>query len=210
MKKLLFLFASLSLVVVSLTAQPKNQMLDKLVDIGITNGEVSVSDVEMLFPELVSKSYVIEHAGTKRAAQTVEVKTLNHEKLLMLVVNAVKSQSALNISDESSLLSSVKSGEIEFREVTTSVTKTAFEKGVSPKVAPRMITTSENATRVQTDLAKLEAQFPELVKSVYAMESRAKQSPRMTESKTLDAAKATAMLLESLKAEVKKNSVAGL
>lgn len=74
-------------------------MLDKLVDIGITNGEVSVSDVEMLFPELISKSYVIEHAGTKRAAQTVEVKTLNHEKLLMLVVNAVKSQVALNISN---------------------------------------------------------------------------------------------------------------
>ena len=210
MKKLLFLFATLALVIAPLTAQPKNQMLDKLVNIGITNGEVSVSDVEMLFPELISKSYVIEHAGTKRAAQTVEVKTLNHEKLLMLVVNAVKSQSSLNISDESSLLSSVKSGEIEFREVTTAVTKTAFEKGVSPKVAPRMITTSENATRVQTDLTKLEAQFPELVKSVYAMESRAKQSPRMTESKTLDAAKATAMLLESLKAEVKKNSVAGL
>jgi hypothetical protein len=210
MKKILFLFASLALIIAPLTAQSKNETLDKLVNIGIINGEVSVSDVEMLFPELVSKSYVIENTGTKRAAQTAEVKMLNHEKLLMLVVNTVKSHNALMISDESSLLSSVKSGEIEFREVTTSVTKTAFEKGVSPKVAPRMITTSENVTRVQTDLAKLEAQFPELVKSVYAMESRAKQSPIMTESKVLDVAKATAILLESLKAEVKKNSVAGL
>jgi len=32
----------------------------------------------------------------------------------------------------------------------------------------------------------------------------------MTESKVLNAEKATAMLLEALKAEVKKNSVAGL
>ncbi|MFQ3599509.1 MAG: hypothetical protein SNJ55_05345 [Chloroherpetonaceae bacterium] len=210
MKKLLFLFASLTLTLAPLNAQPKNETLDKLVNIGVTNGEVSVSDVEMLFPEWVSKTYTIENAGTKRAPQTVQVKTVNHEKLLMLIVNAVKSHNALRISDEASLLSSVKRGEIDFREVTASVTKTEFEKGVSPKSAPRMKTTSESATRVQTDLAKLEARFPELVKPVYAMESRTKQSPVMTESKVLDVAKATTTLLESLKAEVKKQSVAEL
>jgi hypothetical protein len=85
-----------------------------------------------------------------------------------------------------------------------------FEKNVSPKSAPRMISTSESITRVQTDLAKLEARFPELVKPMYAMESRVKQSPIMTESKVLNTEKATVMLLEALKVEVKKNSVAGL
>jgi hypothetical protein len=122
----------------------------------------------------------------------------------------VKSQPALTISDEASLLSSIKRGDVEFREVTSTAMKTEFEKSVSPKSAPRMISTTESKTRVQTDLAKLEARFPELVKSTYAMQDRAKQSPIMTESKVLNAEKATAMLLEALKAEVKKNSVAGL
>lgn len=210
MKKLLFLFASLVLTLAPLNAQLKNETLDKLVNIGVTNGEVNVSDVETLFPELVATTYALKDAGSKRAAQTVEVKTVNHEKLLMLIVNAVKSQSALSISDESSLLSSLKRGEIDFREVKASVTKTELEKSVSPKSAPRMKTTSESVTRIQTDLAKLEARFPELVKSIYTMESRAKKSPIMAESKVLDVAKATSMLIESLKAEVKRNSVAGL
>ncbi len=210
MKKLLFLFASLALTLAPLNAQPKSEMLDKLINIGVTNGEVNVSDVEMLFPELVSTTYALESAGTKRAPQTVGVKTVNHEKLLMMIVDAVKSHNALTISDEASLLSSVKRGEIEFREVKASVTKTEFENGVSPKSAPRMKTTSESVMRVQTDLSKLQSQFPELVKPVYAMESRTKQSPVMTESKVLDAAKVTAVLLDALKAEVKRNSVAGL
>jgi hypothetical protein len=210
MKKLLALFATIALIIAPITAQPKNEMLDKLVNIGITNGEVNVSDVETLFPELISKTYVLETVGTKRSAQTREVKAINHEKLLMMIVNAVKSQPALTISDEASLLSSVKRGDVEFREVTSTAMKTEFEKSVSPKSAPRMISTTESKTRVQTDLAKLEARFPELVKSTYAMQDRAKQSPIMTESKVLNAEKATAMLLEALKAEVKKNSVAGL
>jgi hypothetical protein len=210
MKKLLALFATIALIIAPITAQPKNETLDKLVNIGITNGEVNVSDVETLFPELISKTYVLETVGTKRSAQTKEVKAINHEKLLMMIVNAVKSQPALTISDEASLLSSVKRGDVEFREVTSTATKTEFEKSVSPKSAPRMISTTESKTRVQTDLAKLEARFPELVKSTYAMQDRAKQSPIMTESKVLNAEKATAMLLEALKAEVKKNSVAGL
>ena len=210
MKKLLALFATIALIIAPVTAQPKNETLDKLVNIGITNGEVNVSDVETLFPELISKTYVLETVGTKRSAQTKEVKAINHEKLLMMIVNAVKSQPALTISDEASLLSSVKRGDVEFREVTSTAMKTEFEKSVSPKSAPRMISTTESKTRVQTDLAKLEARFPELVKSTYAMQDRAKQSPIMTESKVLNAEKATAMLLEALKAEVKKNSVAGL
>jgi hypothetical protein len=210
MKKLLALFATIALIIAPITAQPKNETLDKLVNIGITNGEVNVSDVETLFPELISKTYVLETVGTKRSAQTKEVKAINHEKLLMMIVNAVKSQPALTISDEASLLSSVKRGDVEFREVTSTAMKTEFEKSVSPKSAPRMISTTESKTRVQTDLAKLEARFPELVKSTYAMQDRAKQSPIMTESKVLNAEKATAMLLEALKAEVKKNSVAGL
>jgi hypothetical protein len=210
MKKLLALFATIALIIAPITAQPKNETLDKLVNIGITNGEVNVSDVETLFPELVSKTYVIETLGAKRATQTREVKAINHEKLLMMIVNAVKSQPALTISDEASLLSSIKRSDVEFREVTSTAMKTEFEKSVSPKSAPRMISTTESKTRVQTDLAKLEARFPELVKSTYAMQDRAKQSPIMTESKVLNAEKATAMLLEALKAEVKKNSVAGL
>jgi hypothetical protein len=210
MKKLLALFATIALIIAPVTAQPKNETLDKLVNIGITNGEVNVSDVETLFPELISKTYVLETVGTKRSAQTREVKAINHEKLLMMIVNAVKSQPALTISDEASLLSSVKRGDVEFREVTSTAMKTEFEKSVSPKSAPRMISTTESKTRVQTDLAKLEARFPELVKSTYAMQDRAKQSPIMTESKVLNAEKATVMLLEALKAEVKKNSVAGL
>jgi hypothetical protein len=210
MKKLLALFATIALIIAPITAQPKNETLDKLVNIGITNGEVNVSDVETLFPELISKTYMLETVGTKRSAQTKEVKAINHEKLLMMIVNAVKSQPALTISDEASLLSSVKRGDVEFREVTSTAMKTEFEKSVSPKSAPRMISTTESKTRVQTDLAKLEARFPELVKSTYAMQDRAKQSPIMTESKVLNAEKATAMLLEALKAEVKKNSVAGL
>jgi|GEM_PF-3915828 len=210
MKKLLALFATIALIIAPITAQPKNETLDKLVNIGITNGEVNVSDVETLFPELISKTYVLETVGTKRSAQTKEVKAINHEKLLMMIVNAVKSQPALTISDEASLLSSIKRGDVEFREVTSTAMKTEFEKSVSPKSAPRMISTTESKTRVQTDLAKLEARFPELVKSTYAMQDRAKQSPIMTESKVLNAEKATAMLLEALKAEVKKNSVAGL
>jgi len=210
MKKLLALFATIALIIVPITAQPKNETLDKIVNIGITNGEVNVSDVETLFPELISKTYVLETVGTKRSAQTKEVKAINHEKLLMMIVNAVKSQPALTISDEASLLSNVKRGDVEFREVTSTAMKTEFEKSVSPKSAPRMISTTESKTRVQTDLAKLEARFPELVKPMYAMESRVKQSPIMTESKVLNAEKATAMLLEALKAEVKKNSVAGL
>jgi len=210
MKKLLALVAIVALIIAPITAQPKNETLDKLVNIGITNGEVNVSDVETLFPELISKTYVLETVGTKRSAQTKEVKAINHEKLLMMIVNAVKSQPALTISDEASLLSSVKRGDVEFREVTSTAMKTEFEKSVSPKSAPRMISTTESKTRVQTDLAKLEARFPELVKSTYAMQDRAKQSPIMTESKVLNAEKATAMLLEALKAEVKKNSVAGL
>ena len=210
MKKLLALVAIVALIIAPITAQPKNETLDKLVNIGITNGEVNVSDVETLFPELISKTYVLETVGTKRSAQTKEVKAINHEKLLMMIVNAVKSQPALTISDEASLLSSIKRGDVEFREVTSTAMKTEFEKSVSPKSAPRMISTTESKTRVQTDLAKLEARFPELVKPMYAMESRVKQSPIMTESKVLNAEKATAMLLEALKAEVKKNSVAGL
>jgi len=210
MKKLLALVAIVALIIAPITAQPKNETLDKLVNIGITNGEVNVSDVETLFPELISKTYVLETVGTKRSAQTKEVKAINHEKLLMMIVNAVKSQPALTISDEASLLSSVKRGDVEFREVTSTAMKTEFEKSVSPKSAPRMISTTESKTRVQTDLAKLEARFPELVKSTYAMQDRAKQSPIMAESKVLNAEKATAMLLEALKAEVKKNSVAGL
>jgi len=210
MKKLLALVAIVALIIAPITAQPKNETIDKLVNIGITNGEVNVSDVETLFPELISKTYVLETVGTKRSAQTKEVKAINHEKLLMMIVNAVKSQPALTISDEASLLSSVKRGDVEFREVTSTAMKTEFEKSVSPKSAPRMISTTESKTRVQTDLAKLEARFPELVKSTYAMQDRAKQSPIMTESKVLNAEKATAMLLEALKAEVKKNSVAGL
>ena len=210
MKKLLALVAIVALIIAPITAQPKNETLDKLVNIGITNGEVNVSDVETLFPELISKTYVLETVETKRSAQTKEVKAINHEKLLMMIVNAVKSQPALTISDEASLLSSVKRGDVEFREVTSTAMKTEFEKSVSPKSAPRMISTTESKTRVQTDLAKLEARFPELVKPMYAMESRVKQSPIMTESKVLNAEKATAMLLEALKAEVKKNSVAGL
>lgn len=210
MKKLLALVAIVALIIAPITAQPKNETLDKLVNIGITNGEVNVSDVETLFPELISKTYVLETVGTKRSAQTKEVKAINHEKLLMMIVNAVKSQPALTISDEASLLSSIKRGDVEFREVTSTAMKTEFEKSVSPKSAPRMISTTESKTRVQTDLAKLEARFPELVKSTYAMQDRAKQSPIMAESKVLNAEKATAMLLEALKAEVKKNSVAGL
>jgi len=210
MKKLLALVAIVALIIAPITAQPKNETLDKLVNIGITNGEVNVSDVETLFPELISKTYVLETVETKRSAQTKEVKAINHEKLLMMIVNAVKSQPALTISDEASLLSSIKRGDVEFREVTSTAMKTEFEKSVSPKSAPRMISTTESKTRVQTDLAKLEARFPELVKPMYAMESRVKQSPIMTESKVLNAEKATAMLLEALKAEVKKNSVAGL
>jgi len=210
MKKLLALVAIVALIIAPTTAQTKNETIDKLVNIGITNGEVNVSDVETLFPELISKTYVLETVGTKRSAQTKEVKAINHEKLLMMIVNAVKSQPALTISDEASLLSSVKRGDVEFREVTSTAMKTEFEKSVSPKSAPRMISTTESKTRVQTDLAKLEARFPELVKSTYAMQDRAKQSPIMTESKVLNAEKATAMLLEALKAEVKKNSVAGL
>lgn len=210
MKKLLALVAIVALIIAPITAQPKNETIDKLVNSGITNGEVNVSDVETLFPELISKTYVLETVGTKRSAQTKEVKAINHEKLLMMIVNAVKSQPALTISDEASLLSSVKRGDVEFREVTSTAMKTEFEKSVSPKSAPRMISTTESKTRVQTDLAKLEARFPELVKSTYAMQDRAKQSPIMTESKVLNAEKATAMLLEALKAEVKKNSVAGL
>lgn len=210
MKKLLALVAIVALIIAPTTAQTKNETIDKLVNIGITNGEVNVSDVETLFPELISKTYVLETVGTKRSAQTKEVKAINHEKLLMMIVNAVKSQPALTISDEASLLSSVKRGDVEFREVTSTAMKTEFEESVSPKSAPRMISTTESKTRVQTDLAKLEARFPELVKSTYAMQDRAKQSPIMTESKVLNAEKATAMLLEALKAEVKKNSVAGL
>ncbi len=210
MKKLLALIAIVALIIAPITAQTKNETLDKLVNIGITNGEVNVSDVETLFPELVSKTYVLETLGAKRATQTREVKSINHEKLLMMMVNAVKAHPALNISDEASLLSSVKRGDVEFREVTSTTTRTEFEKSVSPKSAPRMINTTESVMRVQTDLAKLEARFPELVKTTYAMQERAKQSPVMTESKVLNAEKATAMLLEALKAEVKKNSVAGL
>ncbi len=210
MKKLLALVALVALIIAPITAQTKNETLDKLINIGIANGEVNVSDVEMLFPELVSKTYVLETLGAKRAVQTREVKAINHEKLLMVIVNAVKSHPALTISDEASLLSSVKRGEIEFREVTTTATRTEFEKNASPKSAPRMINTTESITRVQTDLDKLEARFPELVKPMYAMESRVKQSPIITESKVLNAEKATAILLEALKAEVKKNSVAGL
>jgi hypothetical protein len=210
MKKLLALVAIVALIITPMNAQTKNETLDKLVNIGITNGQVNVSDVETLFPELVSKTYVLETLGAKRATQTREVKSINHEKLLMMMVNAVKAHPALNISDEASLLSSVKRGEIEFREVTSTTTRTELEKSVSSKSAPRMINTTESVMRVQTDLAKLEARFPELVKPMYAMESRVKQSPLMTESKVLNAEKATAMLLEALKAEVKKNSVAGL
>lgn len=210
MKKLLALFAMFTLIITPMNAQLKNETINKLVNIGVTNGEVNASDIEMLFPELVSTTYTLENVGVKRATQTVEVKTVNHEKLLMLIINAVKSHNALNISDEASLLSSIKRGEIEFREVTTMATKTEFEKGVSPKSAPRMKTSSECVMRLQADLAKLEARFPELVKTMYVMESRAKQSPIITEFKTVDAAKATPMLLDALKAEVKRNSVAGL
>ncbi len=210
MKKLLALVAIVALIIAPTTAQTKNETIDKLVNIGITNGEMNVSDVETLFPELVSTTYVIETLEAKRATQTREVKSINHEKLLMVIVNAVKSHPALTISDEASLLSSIKCGEIEFREATTTAMKTEFAKSVSPKSAPRMISTSESITRVQTDLAKLEARFPELVKPMYAMESRVKQSPLMTESKVLNTEKATTVLLEALKAEVKKNSVAGL
>jgi len=70
MKKLLALVAIVALIIAPITAQPKNETLDKLVNIGITNGEVNVSDVETLFPEMVSKTYVIETVGTKRSAQT--------------------------------------------------------------------------------------------------------------------------------------------
>ncbi len=210
MKKIFFLLVAMALVVGPLAAQTKNETIDKLVNIGVANGEVSVSDVEMLFPELVSTTYVLESKDAKRAAQTKEAKVVNYEKLLMIVVNAVKSQNAMTVSDESSLLSSVKRGDIEFREETATVTKTEFEKGVSPKSAPRMITKIESVSRIQTDLATLEARFPELVKSNYAMESRAKRSPRMIESKSLNVAKAATTLLQELKAEAKRNSVAGL
>lgn len=205
-----FFLVAIALVIAPLAAQTKNETLDKLVNIGVANGEANVGDVELLFPELVSTTYVLENKDVKRATQTKEVKAVNYEKLLLMVVNAVKSQNAMTVSDESSLLSSVKRGDIEFREEMATVTKTEFEKGVSPKSAPRMMTTSESVSRIQTDLAALEARFPELVKSNYAMESRAKRSPRMIESKSLNVAKAATTLLEELKAEAKRNSVAGL
>lgn len=193
-----------------LTAKPKSELLDKLVSIRVVNNEINADDVESLFPEMVSKGFVLENLGSKQGAKSSEVKSVNYSKLLMSILNAIGSQERLKVSNNQSLLSSIKRGEVTFQEIITSNTLTKFRENVSPKSAPQMSRQTETTSTIQTDVATLQARFPELISTNLQQVSRVKQSPEMLEEKKVNLEKVVAKLLSELQEEAKHNSIAEL
>jgi hypothetical protein len=200
----------LLLMTLPAAAEPKNNLLEKLASLRVSNNQVSVGDVESLFPELVSSQFALEQLGAKQGVKRTEIKSVNHSKLLMLILDAICQKEGLKVSNDASLLASVKRGDIKFREAAISTTETKFAEQVSPKSAPRMSVSVKTESAIQTDVAALAARFPELVASKFYQVPQTKGSPKMIEEKSANVERIAAKLLEELQAEAKHNSIAGL